>query len=95
MHQRLANEFLLCLSRRALAIIAPCLPEEDKRGAFSEFHAAFKEELLRYEQDRERMQARLRARPSAARLPDEDAAIPHQGDAIPRDVLNPGPEGTR
>jgi hypothetical protein len=49
MHQRLANEFLLQLARRALAIIAPCLREEEQRDAFAEFHAAFEEELLRYE----------------------------------------------
>jgi hypothetical protein len=60
MHQRLANEFVLRLARRALAIIGPCLREEEWRDAFDEFHAAFKEELLRYEQERERMAARLR-----------------------------------
>jgi hypothetical protein len=59
MHQRLANEFLLQLARRALAIIAPCLREEERRDAFAEFLAAFKEELLRYENERERVQARL------------------------------------
>ena len=79
MHQRLANEFLLRLSRRALAIIAPCLRGEEQRDAFSEFHAAFKEELLRYEQDRERMQARLNGRPSAGQLPDEDNPIRRPG----------------
>jgi hypothetical protein len=79
MHQRLANEFLLRLSRRALAIIAPCLREEQQRDAFSEFHAAFKEELLRYEQDRERMQARLNGRPAAVLAPDEADAIPRPG----------------
>jgi hypothetical protein len=60
MHQRLANEFVIRLARRALAIISPCLREEEWRDAFDEFHAAFKEELLRYEQERERMGARLR-----------------------------------
>jgi hypothetical protein len=79
MHQRLANEFLLRLSRRALAIIAPCLREEEQRDAFSEFHEAFKEELLRYEQDRERMQARLNGRPAAVPAPDEAAANPRPG----------------
>jgi hypothetical protein len=51
-HQRLANEFLLSLSRRALRIIAPYLRGEEQRDAFTEFHAAFKEELLRYEYER-------------------------------------------
>jgi hypothetical protein len=59
MHQRLANEFLMQLARRALAIIAPCLRKEEQRDAFAEFHAAFKEELLRYENEREQLQARL------------------------------------
>jgi hypothetical protein len=59
MHQRLANEFLLRLARRALAIIAPCLREEEQRDALAEFHAAFKEELLRYENERKWLQARL------------------------------------
>jgi hypothetical protein len=79
MHQRLANEFLLRLARRAPAIIAPCLREEEQRDAFSEFHAAFKQELLRYEEDRERMQARLKARPSAVRALDQDEAIRRPG----------------
>ncbi len=60
MHQRLANEFVIRLARRALSIIAPCLREEEWRDAFDEFHEAFKEELLRYEEERERMAARLR-----------------------------------
>jgi hypothetical protein len=60
MHQRLANEFVIRLARRALAIIAPCLREEEWRDAFDEFHDAFKEEVLRYEEERERMEARLR-----------------------------------
>jgi hypothetical protein len=59
MHQRLANEFVLRLARRALAIIAPCLREEEWRDAFQEFHEAFKEELIRYEVERDRMNLRL------------------------------------
>jgi hypothetical protein len=58
-HERLENEFLLRLARRALHIIAPCLREEEHRDAFNEFHAAFKEELLWFECQWERMQTRL------------------------------------
>lgn len=65
-HQRLANEFLMALSMRALGIIAPALREEEQREAFDEFHSAFKEELLRYEQARERMRARLAGRSEAS-----------------------------
>jgi hypothetical protein len=74
MHQRLANEFLLRLARRALAIIAPCLREEEQRDAFEEFHMAFKEELLRYEEEKDRLQARLRARRPVPRDPDGGSA---------------------
>jgi hypothetical protein len=59
MNRRLANEFVIRLARRALSIITPCLREEEHRDAFSEFYGAFKEELVRYERSRERMQARL------------------------------------
>ena len=59
MHQRLANEFVLRLARRALDIISPCLRPEEFRDALDEFHAAFREELFRYEEARERMQKRL------------------------------------
>jgi hypothetical protein len=69
MHQRLANEFLLRLARRALAIIAPCLREEEQRDAFAEFHTAFKEELLRYEEEKDRMQSRLKGSRPVARDP--------------------------
>jgi hypothetical protein len=75
MHQRLANEFLFRLARRALAIIAPCLREEEQRDAFSEFHMAFKEELLRYEEEKDRMQSRLNGnRPSPREPKDTNAA---------------------
>jgi hypothetical protein len=74
MHQRLANEFVIRLARRALAIIAPCLREEEWRDAFDEFHAAFREELLRYEEERERMAARLRGCAAPARPTDESDA---------------------
>jgi hypothetical protein len=74
MHQRLANEFVIRLARRALAIIAPCLREEEWRDAFDEFHAAFREELLRYEEERDRMRARLRGRPGKAEPGNESDA---------------------
>ena len=67
MHQRLANEFVIRLARRVLAIIAPCLREEEWRDAFDEFHEAFKEEPLRYEEERERMASRLRGCAAPAR----------------------------
>ncbi len=72
MHQRLANEFLLRLGRRALAIIAPCLRDEEHHDALAVFHAAFQEELLRYERERERLHARLGGCPSAVQLRRDD-----------------------
>jgi hypothetical protein len=63
MNQRLSNEFLLRLARRAVHIIAPCLRETELRYAFEEFHAAFKEELRWYEFEQQRMAARLPGRP--------------------------------
>ena len=74
MHQRLANEFVIRLARRALAIIAPSLREEEWRDAFEEFHMAFKEELLQYEQERERMAARLRGCAAPAKPTSESNA---------------------
>ena len=63
-HERLANEFVLRLAQRALWIIAPALREEEHQDAFEEFARAFHEELVQYEQDRKRMIARLKGRPS-------------------------------
>ncbi len=74
MHQRLANEFVIRLARRALAIIAPCLREEEWRDAFDEFHVAFKEELLSYEEERERMAARLHGCAGPAKPTSESTA---------------------
>jgi hypothetical protein len=59
MNQRLKNELILRLARRALAIIAPCLMESEHRDAFDEFHTAFREEILWYEVQAERMNKRL------------------------------------
>jgi hypothetical protein len=59
MHQRLANEFLLRLARRALQVIAPCLREEEWNDAFQEFVAAFKTELDWFQCEAKRMEARL------------------------------------
>jgi hypothetical protein len=59
MNQRLKNELVLRLARRALSIIAPCLREEEQRDAFDEFHAAFREEVVWYEVQAERMNKRL------------------------------------
>jgi hypothetical protein len=59
MHERLANEFLLRLARRATWIISPALREEEQRDAFEEFHAAFREELCWYEIERKKMRAHL------------------------------------
>jgi hypothetical protein len=67
MHQRLANEFLFRLARRATRIASPALREEDLRDAYQEFHAAFKEELGWYEYERARMHARLAGRPAPSR----------------------------
>jgi hypothetical protein len=59
MHTRLIHDFVFRLAKRALSIIAPCLREEEHRDAFAEFYAAFKEEVRKYETDRERMLVRL------------------------------------
>ena len=67
MHQRLANEFLLRLAKRATWIISPALREEEQHDAYQEFHAAFKEELCWYEYERAKMLARLAGRPAPVR----------------------------
>ena len=67
MHQRLANEFLLRLAKRATWIISPALREEEQHDAYQEFHAAFKEELCWYEYERAKMLARLAGRPAPGR----------------------------
>lgn len=59
MHQRRLNELTHRLAHRALSIIAPCLREEECKDAFLEFAAAFREELIRHEVERERMRKRL------------------------------------
>jgi hypothetical protein len=59
MRVRELNELTERLAGRALAIIAPCLREEEWRDAFQEFAAAFRDELIRHEVERERMQKRL------------------------------------
>lgn len=78
MHQRLAQEFLLRLSKRALWVISPALREEEFRDAFEGFHAAFKEELDWYEFEKERMAARLAGRPMRTDAPDDNGngAVP-------------------
>jgi hypothetical protein len=60
MHKRLVNELVLALARAALAIIAPCLREEERGDAFHEFCQAFRDVILLHEEKRNRMQARLR-----------------------------------
>jgi hypothetical protein len=91
MHIRLANEFLLRLARRALGIIAPCLREEEQRDAFAEFHSAFKEELLRYEYKRDRMQARLNGAAGRRRASDRNQAAESEQD---QPQVDPSREGT-
>lgn len=59
MNQRLFTELTYRLAHRALSVIAPLLREEEHRDAFDEFHRAFRDELLWYEVQRERMQKRL------------------------------------
>lgn len=60
------------LARRALGRVAHLLREEEHRDAFDEFYAAFRDELLRYEVQRERMRQRLG--------PSEPEEPPHGGD---------------
>jgi hypothetical protein len=59
MNQRLKNELIIRLAKRALFIIAPCLREEERRDAFDEFCSAFGEELAWYETQADRMNKRL------------------------------------
>lgn len=60
MHQRYLNELSQRLAHRAITIIAPCLTrEEELKDAFLEFAAAFREELVRHDVERERMRKRL------------------------------------
>ena len=60
MHQRLAQEFLLRLSKRALWVVSPALREDAFRDAFDEFYSAFKDELDWYEFERDRNEFLLR-----------------------------------
>lgn len=74
MHQRYLNELTQRLAHRALSIIAPCLREEEHKDAFMEFAAAFREELIRHEVERERMQKRLgRPEPNDQHLAQEES----------------------
>jgi hypothetical protein len=59
MRVRERNELVERLARRALAIISPCLYEHEWKDCFQEFAAAFREELIRHEVERERMRKRL------------------------------------
>ena len=59
MHQRLMNELVLNLARRALGVISACLRDDEHNDAFQEFCKVFKEELSRYEEKRDRMATRL------------------------------------
>jgi hypothetical protein len=59
MNQRMLNECVSDLARRALAIIAPALMEAEHRDAYEEFARSFREALLWYEIQRERMLVRL------------------------------------
>ena len=58
-NQRLLNEYCEHLARRALSVVAARLPLEDKKAAFIEFARGFRELLLGYELERERMAKRL------------------------------------
>ncbi len=58
--------------------MSPALREEEQRDAFEEFHAAFKEELLRYEQARERMQARLQGCRKPKQTAPDEPEVPDQ-----------------
>lgn len=78
MHERLANELVFRLARRALAIVARCLREEERRDVFDYFQRAFREELYQYEVQRDRMHERLRGchgrrKETAAERADEEA----------------------
>lgn len=56
---RLLTDLNHRLARQALTRVAHLLREEEHRDAFDEFYAAFRDELLRYEVQRERMRQRL------------------------------------
>lgn len=59
MHQRLRNELVFRLARRALSILGCRLPQQLERGTFDECYRAFQEELGRYEAELEQMNSRL------------------------------------
>lgn len=69
MHHRLFNELVHRLVRRALSAFAPLLREEECRHAFDELYASFRDEILWYETQRERMRQRL-GRPEPKQPPD-------------------------
>jgi hypothetical protein len=63
LHLRLQNELAFRLSREALRIIGRNLPEHERRQRFDELYRAFKEEVLRYDEEKKLMEARLRGVP--------------------------------
>jgi hypothetical protein len=59
MHQRLLNECSERLARRALAIVAACLRETEHQSTFCRFASVFREVLIDYEMEYERMARRF------------------------------------
>lgn len=57
--ERLKNEAALAIARKALAVIRPCLRDEEAGEAFREFFDAAKEELARFAEAMERQRRRL------------------------------------
>ena len=55
MHHRLINECSHRLSRFALSVVAPSLREEEHRDAFLEFARGFRDVLIWYEVERDRI----------------------------------------
>lgn len=60
MNQRLVNEHALALARRLVAIVSPCLREEEQAECLAEFVPVCREGIEAYVKAVERMENRLR-----------------------------------
>lgn len=67
MHLRLRSELNFRLARRAFFILGRTFPQDVDRAVFDELYRAFQEELIRYEAEAERLEARLRGVPPPTR----------------------------
>jgi hypothetical protein len=59
-NQRLIHDVAVATSKQVLAVFAPCLREEEQRGAFEEIYARIKAGIECFEIESTKMMCRLR-----------------------------------